>query len=483
MRSQREVRQPIARKCVRLSTVDLGQGGCLSTIHLITWLALVGAVPAAAGAGSTNPGIDTVFVGAVPDGRPDTPVSIMISADGWNVAFRTTVEGGEALVVNGVTGARYAEIGQVVFGPGGTIAYLARRGREHHLVVGTREVRRIPPGDDVSDLQFDRDGRVVVFVLKTSDGSAVFVGDSAGHEYPAIVPGSVRFCPGSGGVAYVAEAKGKRFVVAAGIEPVRFDDVLPPIFGASNHFACLATRESSRLVVTDHGTGSPYDEVTGLALDPARGVPVYAAALRGAWRLVVDGMETLARGRITDVCVNPSGGHVAYAVMKGPDHFVVRDSTMEGPFETVVEGSMCFSRDGRHLAYEAERHDEFFVVADGREGPKYSDVVNGSIQMSPDGIHLAYLAERGSRQFLVLDGVEGAAHEGAEALTLSPGGSHVAFVATDLGQARVVIDGVAGLAWDAIIGNQLHFDGEEGLHYIARRGSRLFRVSGVVPSR
>lgn len=445
-------------------------------------LVLAGAVPSSVDAAPPGSSIDSVFIGTLPDARPGMPVTITISPDGRNAAFKTHLDGEEALVVNGATGARYAEVGPPVFGANGSFAHVARRGSERHVIVGEREVARIPPGDDVSDLHFDRDGQTIVFVRHAPTWASVFVGDSAGVRYPKIVRGSVRIRPKSNAVTYVAENGDKRFVVAAGVEPVGFDDVLPPIFGASDHLAYLATRGSMRLVVSDRGAGHPWDEVLGLALDPESGVPVYAAASGRAWHIVVDTTDTPVEGLITDVCVSPVGGHVAYAVQRGRDYFVVRDSTTEGPYETVVEGSLSFSQDGRHLAYEAERHDEFFVVADGREGRKYSDVVNGSIQMSPDGLHLVYLAENDGKQFLVLDGVEDMAHEGALALALSPNASHTAFAATDLGQVRIVIDGVAGPAWDSIVGDQLNFDGEERLHYIARRGLRLYRVDEFIPS-
>ena len=425
---------------------------------------------------------ETSVLARLPQGSAPLGESLFLSPDGWSLAFRAEMSGKETLVFNGMRGAPYDEISSPVFGPSGTVAYLGRRADELCLVLAGREMRRFPQGELISELQFHPGGRGLVYVHRSAKGSAVVVGDSVGRRFEEILEGTVRVRPVTGEVAYAASSAGKRFIVAGDLELASYEEVSPPLLGPRGRLAYLATRHSKQFVVDERGEGKPYDVVGDIRLNPHSGRVVYAGASGGEWRLVIDGVEGPPRGRITDICVNPQGSSVACSFERGRDHFVARDSTLEGPYETVVQGTMSFSQDGNHLAYEAEWHDEFFVVFDGREGPRYSDVVNGSIRMSPDGTHVAYLAEQDRQQFVIFDGTEGPRHQDARSLELSPIGQHFAYVATDDNRTRVVVDGVSGSPWDAVIGDQIHFDSELSLRYIARLGDRLYRVRETLNS-
>jgi hypothetical protein len=402
--------------------------------------------------------------------------SITLSPDGRHVAWVRRDAGRVSLVVDGISGSPFDEVGTPAFGADETVAYVARQGSSSVLMRSGHEVARFSDGSRVSDLQFS--GTNLLYVLRSTRGAQVVSGDVIGPPHADVLEGSVRTFPGSTDAAYVAVAPGGQFLVAGGRAFAKYDDVSPPLLGRKGRTVSLATRKGRKLIVDERGESSSHDAVFGLALDPASGRVAYATTDAGVWRVIGPGARSRPMDRVIDLCLAPGGAHVAVAYEQDGAMFVLRETWTEGPYETVVEGTMRFTSDGRHLAYEAEQHDEFFVVMDRREQPhRYSDVVNGSIGLSPRGDHLVYLAEQDSRQFVVLDGREGARHQAARSLVLSPAGQHVAYVAEDSGHVRVIIDDRPGSVWDSILGDQIQFDSDSTLHFLARRGDRLVRVT------
>ncbi len=406
---------------------------------------------------------------------------ITLSRDALHLAYVRHVEGQTVLVVDGIAGSRFDDVDAPVFGPRGAVAYVARRDDAHFLVRSRYQPKRLEPGARITDLQFLPKRSGPLYVLRSATVATVYLGDSVAGRYEDILEGSIRAFPGSSDLAFVATRGGKPFLVVGPREFLRYDEVSPPLLGASGHFVSIVAEQGRRFILDASRVSAAYDQVSCLVLDPSSGRYAYAAKREGAWKLIKAGVPDREIGRPVEVCIAPGGDHVAVAYARGHEYFVARDTITEGPFETVVEGTLQFSADGRHLAYEAERHDEFFVVLDGREHQHFSDVVNGSIRLSPDASRFAYLAEHEERQFAVVDGHRQPGHAAARSLELSPDGRHVAYVAEDDGRQHVFVDGVAGSTWESIVADQIQFDSDRALRFIGQRAGAFYRVT-VAPT-
>jgi hypothetical protein len=151
------------------------------------------------------------------------------SPDGRHLAF-VRVEGHEQrLVVDGVQGSPYREVGPPVFSRDGRVASTVREGKK-------------------------------VFIEVRPDGS---------RQGPYREAGSIVFSPDGRRLAHIAGDGRKSFVVVDGAEGARYDAVLPPLFSSdSAHAAYFARVAKTWILVLDgevfglEGAASSPDAVT-----------------------------------------------------------------------------------------------------------------------------------------------------------------------------------------------------------------------------
>ena len=171
-----------------------------------------------------------------------------------------------------------------------------------------------------------------------------------------------------------------------------------------------------------------------------------------------------------------------------------------------------FSPDGQHIAYVDWSNGGFVGILDGKsvaesKAPGYHTLSLGKyfaeqIMFSPDSQRLAYVVVSGGENYwegatkrakrrVLVDGHEDNLYDAYRInLTFSPDSRHVAYIVhggLKKDKSTVVIDGREGGPYDSVLGGVFHteVDADRGTSaefvYIARKGSKFYRVTQPIP--
>ncbi len=335
-----------------------------------------------------------------------------------------------AVVVDGVAGPRYDQVGKpVVSSDGLHVAYIASRGQaDHRKVVAVIDGHEGPEYDEIP---LNRGGNWEPF---SSNGQHSAYMARAGTKWRAIVDGQ----PGP-----------------------EYDEVQPIAPAAWYSFF---SADGSRIV--------------------------YLARRGGKWRAVIDGREGPEFDRFEGslpLTFSPDGKHVAYIAQWGHGprwrYRVIIDG-QEGPeYEAKWVAGPIFSPDSRRTAYVGQRGGREFVVLDGKELTPHDDVDGGRLHFSPDSRRLAYIAYRGKenaqKAHFVVDGQEG--HEHGDHIWntyFSPDSKHAAYIAINgrwqdqSHTEQLVVDGIEGPLVGRVEESSIRWSSDSRhLAYVAEGGS------------
>jgi Tol biopolymer transport system component len=371
--------------------------------------------------------------------EPEPPFwsRVIFSSDGKRFAYGA-VQGQKSLVVvDGLPGTTYDEIGFLLFSPDGKrFAYTARIGQKQFVVVDGRPEREY---DRIASLWavFSQDGKRVAYVARSSEQLSR-----------------------RGDIVFVAEA-GKEFIVVDGQPGPKYEMVQMPVFSSDGkRLAYIATEGEEYFVVVDGQRGPRYEAV---------GPPVFS----------------------------PNGERVAYPAKKGQKWLVVVDDKQQSEYDEIVEGTVKFSPNGRRVAYVAIEGEKILVNVDGQPGPSYDNFGPSPLIFSPDSKRFAYAALNGSKTLIVVDGQPISTYESSPKGTLifrpksrppdpaysvkgslifSPDSRHLAYRVADGQGEFVVVDGERGARFDWIDEKGPSFLSDGTLVFIAFRNCDIFRV-------
>jgi len=330
--------------------------------------------------------------------------TIRMGRGGAPLAFAASKQNRWHVVVNGVEGAPYDGIGELVLGgPGPTVAYAAELGSDWYVVLGAKRSRAWN-AISTSTLEVGDDGRVS-YVALDRKGHHVAVGPATYGPYASV--GEVAHAPVSGRLAFIA-GEGRR---------------------------CW-------LRIEGDVAGDPrhrYERCSGLRWS-TRGKHVAFVGESGQCaRLVVDGVPLEGCGaRPESLAFDHSGEHWAYVTERDGDVCIVFDTRSACGWQDAdppVFGSL-----GAGVIARAGGYDHVFV--DGREVAAERNA--GELQLSREGGHYAYLAERQWRPVVVHDGKAWRFDVVFPAtLALSEDGRHWAALTGDLEHERLyfTVDG------------------------------------------
>lgn len=263
------------------------------------------------------------------------------------------------------------------------------------------------------------------------------------------------------------------------------------------------------MIVVDGAEAGDYESV-------GRGSSVFDATGRmthwymqgkDAWFVAIGDQRLGPYSRVGPVVFTGDGRHFAFPALVDDAWRVIRDGVPGAVHAFVEDGSLAASPAGDHIAYVVREGKQSFVVLDGKEQRRFDAIGAKTLQFSPDGTRLAYVGLDGGKWHLVVDGVMGEAFTDlAEAgIVFSPDSKHVVFVVgilTPAGAKRyaqtptpappaepvpvrsdiwyAVADGQRGKPYGDIIASAgsppVVFDSNGSLHYIAIRGTNVYRV-------
>jgi Tol biopolymer transport system component len=253
------------------------------------------------------------------------------------------------------------------------------------------------PGNGLQSLSFSPDGKRKAVIQKRGDKFIARIDgvdgkEVDGTEYDRIEEPGVHFSHDGLHTAYLAQARGEKFVVVDGVE--------------GQHFKRLGT---TALAFVPNGSRVMYavrrgEKRESLVIGDAEG-PV----------VEVDEEHSVPYRALT---FSPDGSRYAYAAHLEKDkEIAVIDGELFGPggkqapdklrtYTKLAKRTPFFSPDGRRVGFVAEREDGWVAVVDGVESPLYSIVQRTAMDFSPDGQHIAFVAGRQGKKMIVVDGFE-----------------------------------------------------------------------------
>jgi beta-lactamase regulating signal transducer with metallopeptidase domain len=441
-------------------------------------------------------------------------IGLFFSPDSQRLAYGLmNTTGTFVMVVDGVRGKSYNDIGMPIFSPDSRhIAYRARaRGRWHLVLdgvegpafaqIGTLDHSRTPApfgasgdwripnwrqwgtsynGDYTAELdlssQFQRQrlrgdwDLDTLYPLFSPDSQHLVYLGKVGTKWQAVLDGRA-------GTSYLS---------------IRYLAFSPD----SRHLTYIALRDTkpSRIIVTDDKEGTESTRVFPPAYSPDSQRLAYLVDSKES--LVVDGQRMREYGLVTSMRFSLDSLRLAAVQTNKQSEMLLVNGVKVLEAHYIL--NYAFSPDSRHIACLArikkdDQRVHFFM--DGVERPYNSDSSEQMPIYSPDSARLAYVARRGTNSVVILDGrpvqtVNGLIYH----LTFSPDSNHILYEVWERGENKapyVSIDGIPGppyyCLWPAAVtrpvgintpvipASPLYFDAPDRCHYYVLKNNLLQR--------
>ena len=379
--------------------------------------------------------------------------SLVFSSDFTRYAYTVKREGGYAVVVDGVEGPVYDQAGywevqyldyqdplisslrgvsgtlrsRIVFSrDGGSVAYAAKKGDKYVVVVDGVE------GREYDDVGFPE--------------SCAVIDHSALYERPIFLSGE------GAHFLFTARRGAKWLVVLDGAEGGEYNEVRLShwrYLGADLQHPFYAARRGDKWLVVVHGVeGKQYDEIGKSPFVFSRDAWHFAYTGRSEhkWFVIADGSEGKGYDAAGIPAFSDDGNHLGYPAQEGGEWFFVRDGA-EGPR---CEDLHVFEWDGdaRPCVYAMKKEGKWRLVSNGTEGKPYDAIEQ--VRWSSGRARMAYIARDAGKACVVLDGVEGEPYDQVHGLVFSPDGRRFAYEAKTGAAECAVVDGVKGKPYDQV---------------------------------
>lgn len=422
------------------------------------------------------------------------------------------------MVVNGVAGKAYGNIGVPVFSPDGSqMAYTVQPGAEP-AARGKSETRVVHQGGEstafaqVGALEFTGDGQHVAYLAAAEGDRFQPVIDGRALEPTAGASGNAGLKVNRDGSRWAYW--GDDGIVVDGRQrphpkPHSGGDAAPHFSPNGKRLAYRAAQGTKTILVVDDQESPPYDSASEPAFSPDSRHIAYFAAKNGRVFPLVDGVEGPPQFKIlgTAIVFSPDSGRFAYFglpqnipyywVAKGTDPKRVSGLfLLGGKLDDVGEAlkgspldilsartenvaGPVWSADGTHWAYTRPENTGTVVVADGHASIAYDATAGLLIDREGRPIYAA----RQAKVWTAMRGDQPIGHPMDEwmATVLSPDGRQAAWVGRRGSKQFVATAAGEGKAYDAIFKEAVGFNADgTAVNYIAKEGDRFLRVTQPV---
>lgn len=272
----------------------------------------------------------------------------------------------------------------------------------------------------------------------------------------------------------VGPPSGRGYIID-GVEMPHVGEVGPLLWSPDSAHWAYAFRDGGQWRVCRDGVAlRPWPEVSGLTYGPDGRHLAYRATSARSSRIVVDDVSGPGFAWVGDP-VLAAGGACAYWARKGPSHLLVFGEARYGPWE---EGAApVLSPDGRHIACAVRRGSEWFVLVDGVTGPPCEGVLG--LTFSLDSRRVAYAARSGDRWRVVSDGYEGPPCEDVwDRVWFGKGERRPSYLARIEGRAHLFRDGVEVGDWAEVDNLLVSPDGLQTAFVALQERGALVVVNG-----
>jgi len=360
-------------------------------------------------------------LGDIPD---RSAAGVVVSPDGRRLAVPVWRDGGQVVICDGKAGPKCDEVKNLTFSGNGRVLIYAASKNNVWFVVSGRKAGPTHPflmGPSVS-----YNGRCVAYYASGEGQTGTVFVNGAPQKGPKAVSTVTPVVSRSGRVAFSARATGT------------FDKPLPlgstgghrnPVWGYTD------TVNRTLYMMCDRKRGQLFHDLRTPVFSPDSAHLAYAARLENKWFIICD--KDKVSEALNDVSApvwSPNSRKLAYAASVGGRWFVVSGRTKYGPFGEV--GVMAFSDRGSHLGFAARTGGQWTLFCDGKKGPEYDEI--HWVGFSKNERHLACAVEKGNRWMMVVDGVEAPGHDQIYVPEQAGGARSLCYVAVDDGKARCV---------------------------------------------
>jgi hypothetical protein len=356
---------------------------------------------------------------------------------------------------------------------------------------GTAKLADIPPGYEMSDVFFSRDGRSVAVILR-KDGKAFFsINGRISAPYEDVR--DLIFRNGHGGYAFAASKNGKVCVIVDGKEGALYDGMDKPIFAPDGRVVYQASRNEKWHVVSGTQESVPLDEFSPVLVVSNDGKISYVerniTTKKSRLRVCDMDLSNCAKGKEYDFIPssesNSSLSHLAYVVSKGGKMSVVTaDLRKPGLAEKEVPQydrvlSVGLSPGGEHSAFLVRRGKNTLLVKDGIESPAPAFDMSLDVVVAENGRIFCSGAVK-DKVIALVDGKQiDKGYREIYSPTFSAGGDHFAFAAGIDPVNFIVVDGAAGPEFDKVVNPHFSPDGSRIVYRARRKGERFVVVADL----
>jgi Tol biopolymer transport system component len=357
---------------------------------------------------------------------------IKFSPDSKHMAYAARRANSSIAVMDGKEIDRAEFIGFIRFSNDGRRhAYVAMNGQTRRVVVdGLRGAEYSQVGNEIF---FSSDGKHVMYRATGAGGNFIVLDGVEGKYRGIIRENDYDFSP-DGKPVYLVEREAEEVYCIIGQE-VRgpYDRVIGmPRFSADGSrvaYAAISVDRRKQFVVTDGAEGPPFDSIDTLEFSPKGNRLLYTASLRAKHYMVLDGVQT-EYDAVPVSAFSPDGEHLALLVkIENKWVIMVDGNRTDAPCGQVSQ--LVLGRGGKHLAFVCNRRHQQLAVIDGTEGKPYDNV--SQVAFSSGG-SAAYIGVRDGRRIVVIDNAEVADFDSVLTSLIFDGPSSLHFIGVKNGE-------------------------------------------------
>jgi hypothetical protein len=350
--------------------------------------------------------------------------SLTFSKDGAHIGYSAKTDGKWVAVVDGRTGPPFdaiaepqgllfadasasfdsnqntAQMGRLILSPDGRrAAYGAQRGGQWSVVV---DGVAGPGFKDVGDIQFTPDGAHVVYGAFDSKGWRLVWDGKQSEPFHGYGQGSLHVSP-DGHLAW-CESQGGLVVLRDGAPTTEFKDAIGHLAVSvdGKHEVHLAKSSGGIGPVLDGKAGpASSDDIQMLILSPEGSHYLAGGGHEKSWFIGLDGKKWDVGESISiSGDFSPDGRHAIGFLEKAGSWTAMLDGKAYGAPATGQEdgvpfGEHAFSPDSRHVVYATLADKKWKLLVDGQPGPAYDRTIDGSkvVFDGPSSLHMVYVRD------------------------------------------------------------------------------------------